>query len=73
MVDIYTKVVLTIIAISLIGLLVKPLFNQQAQAGDDVININIASIAGERIIYNSYDKKFYVGSTFDSYGRILSW
>lgn len=44
-IDWYTKLILTVIAISLLGLLIKPIIlPQRAVAGKDIQDVNIAKI-----------------------------
>ncbi|MGH7799864.1 MAG: hypothetical protein ACREOW_04435 [Thermodesulfobacteriota bacterium] len=48
--DIYTKIVLTIIAIALWGLLLKPLFvSESVSASSQVLDVNIQEIGGRLV------------------------
>ena len=49
----YLKIVLTVIAVLLMVHLVKPLIVSNAQAGPEVIDVNIARVNG-RMIYGGY-------------------
>lgn len=53
-VDIYTKAILTIIAVCLVVLAFRPIFNTPAEATGQVIDVNIASIGGSAYPYETY-------------------
>lgn len=46
-VDMYVKVVLTVIAISLMVIAFRPMFTTPVEAGSQTVDVNIASIGGE--------------------------
>ena len=49
-IDLYTKVVLTIIAIALWGLLLKPIFvSESVSASTQVLDVNIEKIGGRTV------------------------
>ncbi len=54
-IDVYTKVVLTLIAIALWGILVKPLFVPKAKASSEyvsvvgTVHVDIAQVAGKQL------------------------
>ncbi len=49
----YIKIILTVIAVLLTLHLVKPLIVSNAQAGPEVIDVNIVKV-GNRMIYGGY-------------------
>ncbi len=49
-VNMYVKIVLTVIAISLMVIAFRPMFNTPAEAGGQVVDINIAEIGGYRFV-----------------------
>jgi hypothetical protein len=55
-IDLYTKIVLTFIALALLVIAIKPLFPQPALAQYGTIDVNIASIYGEVYAYRTYGK-----------------
>ena len=49
-IDLYTKMVLTVIAIALWGMLLKPIFvSDRASASTQMIDVNIKEIGGKRV------------------------
>ena len=51
--DRYSKIVLTLIAIALWGLLLKPIVAPEKLRASDIQDVNIAKIDGARIPYTS--------------------
>ena len=50
MTDLYTKIVLTIIAIALWGILIKPIFvSENVRASNQVLDVNIKEIGGRTV------------------------
>lgn len=47
--DIYTRIVLTVIAIALWGILLKPIFVTEVSASIGVIDVNIKELGGRRV------------------------
>ena len=57
-IDLYTKVVLTVIAVCLVLLVFRdqplvPTANAQALAGDKPVNVNLAAVDGHRVSENT--------------------
>lgn len=56
MTDLYTKIVLTIIAIALWGFLLKPIFvSESVGASTQVLDVNIKEIGGRTVIEKILD------------------
>ncbi len=52
--DLYVRIVLTVIAVCLVWIVIKPMAIQTAQAGrSETVNVNIQKVAGHRI-YGQY-------------------
>ena len=49
-IDLYTKIVLTVIAIALWGILLKPIFmSDSVSASTAVVDVNIKEVGGKRV------------------------
>ena len=51
--DLYTKIVLTVIAFALLGLLFKPLIIPQQAEANNITDVNVAKIDGYPIGFSS--------------------
>jgi hypothetical protein len=49
MIDTYTKIVLTIIGVTLIGLLLQPIYLPEPVTAREIIAINIVEVGGSRV------------------------
>lgn len=54
--DLVSKILLAIIAISLLIIAFRPLLPMELQASPDVIDVNIAEVYGESYAYKTYGK-----------------